>query len=180
VRQRCRPPSATPARHGPHVREAQTDIHADPPDRFPERLRRLGFGDCSIDTTDYHFRFLPESRTRPSRSEVALYVTEATLGGRAPLATSVRSVARPIRRSAPRPDESNGVPNARTDRRLRVAPNAGLEVTRRSPRSLGSCSTGLVGVRRTPRSKNKRRFTRCQRTRIGSSLGHETRWPGAA
>ena len=28
------------------------------PDTFPERLRRLGFGDTSIDTTDYHFRFI--------------------------------------------------------------------------------------------------------------------------
>jgi hypothetical protein len=65
------------------------------PDRFPERLRRLGFGDCSIDTTDDHFRFLPEHPTRPSRSEVALYVTEATLGGRAPLTTNVRSVGAP-------------------------------------------------------------------------------------
>ena len=28
------------------------------PDTFPERLRRLGFGDTSIDTTKDHFRFL--------------------------------------------------------------------------------------------------------------------------
>ena len=27
------------------------------PDTVPERLRRLGFGDTAIDTTDYHFRF---------------------------------------------------------------------------------------------------------------------------
>lgn len=28
------------------------------PETFPERLRRLGFGGTSIDTTEYHFRFL--------------------------------------------------------------------------------------------------------------------------
>lgn len=28
------------------------------PEAFPERLRRLGFGDTTIDLTDWHFRFL--------------------------------------------------------------------------------------------------------------------------
>jgi hypothetical protein len=27
------------------------------PDAFPERLRSMGFGPTTIDTTDYHFRF---------------------------------------------------------------------------------------------------------------------------
>jgi hypothetical protein len=76
-------PSATTSEPRPaRPRSAKRHSRRSTP-TFPERLRRLGFGDSSIDTTDYHVRFLPESRTRPSRSEVALYVTEATLGGRA-------------------------------------------------------------------------------------------------
>jgi hypothetical protein len=99
-----------PASYGPHVREAQSDIH-DPPRHVPRacptpRLRRL---------PDRHHRLpLPvptRNRTRPSRSEVVLYVTEVTLGGRAPLATKVRSVARPIRRSAPQRRAQNDAPN---------------------------------------------------------------------
>jgi len=47
MRQRCRPPHRLqPASHGPHVREAQSDMHADPPPTRPRasptpRLRRL-------------------------------------------------------------------------------------------------------------------------------------------
>lgn len=33
------------------------------PDTFPERLRRLGFGDTSIDTTEYHLRFITRKWT---------------------------------------------------------------------------------------------------------------------
>lgn len=93
-------PSATTSEPRPaRPRSPKRHARRSTPDTFPERLRRIVFGDSSIDTTDYHLRFLPESRTRQSRSEVALYVTEATLGGRAPLATKARSVTRPIRRS---------------------------------------------------------------------------------
>lgn len=78
-------PATTSEPRPARPRSAKRHSRRSTPDTIPERLRRLGFGDSSIDTTDYHFRFLPESRTRPRRGEVALYVTEATLSGRTPL-----------------------------------------------------------------------------------------------